>query len=703
MSGRTDLEALVFQMSADVNKLTKQMEKAAGVVDVESRRMEKRMTKAEFEMKRTAEEMGRHFGMMSLAAGTAFGAIVAYSTKAASDAAETANAFKVAFGAQEEAANKFARTYSKEVGRALDETQGQMAKTQLVLTGVGVSAEQALSMTEAIQKRSADIGSLWNVADAEAYQAILSGIAGEAEPLKKFGVALNEAAMKQELLRLGFKGTASDAPEAAKSIARLNIIMKASASADGDAIKTKDGLANSTKRAQAEFRNAAVELGKNFLPMATQAAQAASALLVEFNKMPDSMKLAGLGMLALVAAGGPIMGVISGLAQIIKYAKLARGAMIAVPATAAASTAATAATTGVAAAGGTMGLAGLIPAGILAGGGYTLASEGFSQKELGKVLKDVRKASDEELLRAIKYLKGLPQGRANNSYTQGRILGEIAARDKKGPGATADTSDVARTLSNFGLSPDLAKPQGGSSSGKPKASNSGGKVVITFDPEAMLEVDQDTVVDISDQLSGKPIDVSAPDDFQSSKDRIDAVLEPMREAAREGQAILADSIEGGLWAGMEGGLPGLLQFFGDQLKAAVIRNMAEGLAASLMKGGGAGVLGDLGSLFSGLFGHRAGGGPVMGGQPVIVGERRPELFVPTSAGTIVPQVSYGGGGGNVVYQYVTIHADRSILSTEIFDRIDQAKAQAVGMSVGAMSAAASRQATQARNSLSYRR
>lgn len=693
MSGRTDLEALVFQMSADVNKLTKQMEKASGVVDVESRRMEKRMTKAELEMKRTAEDMGRHFGMMSLAAGAAFGAIVAYSTKAASDAAETANAFKVAFGAQEEAANQFAKAYSKEVGRALDETQGQMAKTQLVLTGVGVAAEQALSMTEAIQKRSADIGSLWNVSDAEAYQAILSGIAGEAEPLKKFGVALNEAALKQELLRLGFKGTASDAPEAAKSIARLNIIMKASASADGDAIKTKDGLANSTKRAQAEFRDAAVELGKNFLPMATQAAQAASALLVEFNKMPDGMKLAGLGMLALVAAGGPVMGVIQGFMQIIKYANLAKVAMIT----------ATGAQAGATALGGgaALGLAGLgaggATVGTLAFGGYTLGSESMNQGRLQKVLADVKKADDRELESALNYLKKLPQGRVNNQYTQGRLIGEITARINAKTAAAL--GDPKAALKGFGLSPDLMKPQG---DGKPKKGKSGGKVVITFDPEAMLEVDQDTVVDISDQLSGKPIDVSAPDDFQSSKDRIDAVLEPMREAAREGQAILADSIEGGLWAGMEGGLPGLMQFFGDQLKAAVIRNMADGLAASLMKGGGAGVLGDLGSLFSGLFGHRAGGGPVMGGQPVIVGERRPELFVPTSAGTIVPQVNFGSGGGNIVHQYVTIHADRSILSTEIFDRIDQAKAQAVGASIGAMSSAAASQARASRNSLSRR-
>jgi hypothetical protein len=36
--------------------------------------------------------------------------------------------------------------------------------------------------------------------------------------------------------------------------------------------------------------------------------------------------------------------------------------------------------------------------------------------------------------------------------------------------------------------------------------------------------------------------------------------------------------------------------------------------------------------------HRASGGPVMAGQPYIVGEQRPELFVPNVNGTIIPRI-----------------------------------------------------------------
>ena len=52
--------------------------------------------------------------------------------------------------------------------------------------------------------------------------------------------------------------------------------------------------------------------------------------------------------------------------------------------------------------------------------------------------------------------------------------------------------------------------------------------------------------------------------------------------------------------------------------------------------------GGIGSPVGGFFPGFANGGPVMGGQPIIVGERGPELFVPGSSGSIVPNNAMGG-------------------------------------------------------------
>lgn len=84
---------------------------------------------------------------------------------------------------------------------------------------------------------------------------------------------------------------------------------------------------------------------------------------------------------------------------------------------------------------------------------------------------------------------------------------------------------------------------------------------------------------------------------------------------------------------------------------------AEALRAGLSSlfGGGGGGGGGLGSAIGSLFGlpGRATGGPVAPGRGYIVGERGPELFVPTSSGRVEVPVQ---GGGREVRVAITINA-----------------------------------------------
>lgn len=82
----------------------------------------------------------------------------------------------------------------------------------------------------------------------------------------------------------------------------------------------------------------------------------------------------------------------------------------------------------------------------------------------------------------------------------------------------------------------------------------------------------------------------------------------------------------------------------DDLKRIALSAMAEIAAAALRSGfgaaGGGGASGGLGSLLSGLIGPllglpgRATGGGVAPGRAYMVGERGPEVFVPTASGRI---------------------------------------------------------------------
>lgn len=99
----------------------------------------------------------------------------------------------------------------------------------------------------------------------------------------------------------------------------------------------------------------------------------------------------------------------------------------------------------------------------------------------------------------------------------------------------------------------------------------------------------------------------------------------------------------------------------EDLKRSALAAMAEIAAAALRSGlgaalGGGGLAEAAGRLLVGLLGApgRATGGPVSPARPYWVGERGPELFVPTASGRIEP--AGPSPGGRDVRLNITIHA-----------------------------------------------
>ena len=90
----------------------------------------------------------------------------------------------------------------------------------------------------------------------------------------------------------------------------------------------------------------------------------------------------------------------------------------------------------------------------------------------------------------------------------------------------------------------------------------------------------------------------------------------------------------------------------DQIASRSLNNLFSSIGLGGGSGGNGGngtgnLIGSIGSLLSSLLGSpgRATGGPVTPGRGYMVGERGPELFMPSSAGRIEP--GFGGTGRNV--------------------------------------------------------
>jgi murein DD-endopeptidase MepM/ murein hydrolase activator NlpD len=103
----------------------------------------------------------------------------------------------------------------------------------------------------------------------DALTAIRAGLVGEAEPLRRFGVLLNEAAVKAEAYRSGIAKVGSVLTEQQKVQARANLIMAQTKLAQGDATRTADSFTNQMRKLQNQVRDTATELGLKLLPIAT--------------------------------------------------------------------------------------------------------------------------------------------------------------------------------------------------------------------------------------------------------------------------------------------------------------------------------------------------------------------------------------------------------------------------------------------------
>jgi hypothetical protein len=134
-------------------------------------------------------------------------------------------------------------------------------------------------------------------------------------------------------------------------------------------------------------------------------------------------------------------------------------------------------------------------------------------------------------------------------------------------------------------------------------------------------------------------------------------LKQQISAAEQLKSLYADigmSIKSGVVDAIQGAIDGtksLQQVAVDLLNS--IANKLLDVAVNMALFGAMSGTGTGGGLLGGLFKPRAQGGSVTAGQPYLVGERGPELFMPGRSGGIAPTGSFGGAGVNVTVNVTT--------------------------------------------------
>jgi hypothetical protein len=201
---------------------------------------------------------------------------------------DATGAAEVQFGAASKQVVAFAQTAAKNfgisTGAALDaaNTFGTMGKA------AGLSGQDLASFSTDFAGLAGDLASFKGTSPEQAIEAIGAALRGETEPIRAYGVLLDDASMRQEALKLGLISTTKNAltPQQ-KVLAAQSLIYKQTSDAQGDFARTSDSTANTAKRLAAETENASARLGEQLAPAVTAAREAFLGLIQSASRFVD--------------------------------------------------------------------------------------------------------------------------------------------------------------------------------------------------------------------------------------------------------------------------------------------------------------------------------------------------------------------------------------------------------------------------------
>lgn len=284
----------------------------------------------------------------------------------ASDAEESASKVGVVFGDAAGEIKAWADGAAANLGMSSQEALEAAGTFGNLFRAMEIGTPTAADMSQNIVGLASDLASFNNANPTEVLDALRAGLTGEVEPLRRFGVNLNQARIEAEALRLGLAkapvdlrkvelatnavdraqhdlavairkhGENSDEAKAkqdaltraqmqleqamaggkveldaaAKAQAAYSLILADTSLAQGDFARTADGAANQQRILTAQAKDLGAELGAQLLPIGVEVLGWLSDLAGKFSDLSPQTQRYILLTGGIAAALGPVLTVI---------------------------------------------------------------------------------------------------------------------------------------------------------------------------------------------------------------------------------------------------------------------------------------------------------------------------------------------------------------------------------------------------------
>lgn len=236
------------------------------------------------------------------------------------------------FGSSAKIIQDYAKTAAKTAGMSEVEALRSAKSFGVFAKSAGLGGAAAATFSTDMVQLAGDLGSFNDVPTGEALAAIQSGLLGQSEPLRRFGVLLDDATLKARAMEMKIYDGNGALTAQQKVLAAQAEILAQTTLQQGDFIKYQNDFGNALKTTQSEFENVKKSVGVAFLPAMTSIVVAvrdniipvlknmADALPAIFAKLSEPggfVKLIqeGVGKLVAWIQGGGIAQIIQSFAQ----------------------------------------------------------------------------------------------------------------------------------------------------------------------------------------------------------------------------------------------------------------------------------------------------------------------------------------------------------------------------------------------------
>jgi phage host-nuclease inhibitor protein Gam len=234
------------------------------------------------------------------------------------DLNEAINRSNVIFGSASQSIQSWANTAATGIGQSSSAAIGAASNFAVFGRAAGLTDQELIDFSTTLVSLASDLASFQNTTPQDAITALGSALRGESEPIRRYGVLLDDATLKNRAMAEGIRDTTDGAlTPGERVLAAYKEILAQTSVQQGDFARTSEELANQTRILNAEFENLSAEIGTVLVPATLQLIgqlrvmiPVVSDLVQEYQQYATITHEAGLGTTETADAAGKATGML---------------------------------------------------------------------------------------------------------------------------------------------------------------------------------------------------------------------------------------------------------------------------------------------------------------------------------------------------------------------------------------------------------